>query len=49
MLTLKNRRHIRKMRHTKSFRSCPNATGFFIAWSAKGMASPERSDQRKVK
>ena len=31
MLTLKSSAHIRKIRHSKSFRSCPNATGVSLA------------------
>ena len=31
MLTLKTSAHIRSIRHSKSFRSCPNATGVSLA------------------
>lgn len=31
MLTLKTSAHIRTIRHSKSFRSCPNATGVSMA------------------
>lgn len=30
MLTLKSSAHIRTIRHSKSFRSCPNATGILM-------------------
>lgn len=51
MLTLRNSRHIRTMRHAKSFRSCPNATGVSMAHldRARIAREGERLAQREAR